>query len=151
MSDDLYDNDSDLVKDLRKQIRERDKALQEVQSKLGELATKDRSRSLTDTLKGLNVSPKVASFYPSDREATEDNIKSWLSENADVFGIKLDAPPADAPAAPAVPDGVQRLQAVSTPDADMSAEATVLHQINQAASADDLVAMILAAGGGGVS
>lgn len=150
----IYDedeNDSDLVKDLRKQLRDRDKDLKELKESAAQLAKRDRERTLKDTFKANGVPEKVAKFFPADQDATEDNVNAWLVENADVFGFKLDAPPADEQPAPEVPQGLQRLQAISQPSAPEGGDAAVLHQINSAASEKDLLALIQSAGGGGVN
>lgn len=149
----IYDedeNDSDLVKDLRKQLKEHNKALKEAQESLGSLSARDRERTLADVLAESKASPKLAKFFPSDKDATEETVKAWLVENADVFGYKIDAPPADEPPAPAVPDGLQRLQNISTPSMAETGDAAVLHQINSTTSEQALLDMIRAAGGGGL-
>lgn len=148
--DDDEDNGTDLPASLRKQIRERDKELKAARERLEALESKDRTRSLQDTLKARNVSDKLAKFYPSDKDTTEENINAWLAEHADVFGLKLDAPPADEPPAPVVPDGMQRLQNISTPSQTEGGDAAILHQINSAATAEELTALIMGAGGGAV-
>ncbi len=152
MSDDFDDDldGSDLLKDLRKQLSQKDKELKEFKANFETLAKRDRERTLADTFKAKNVSEKVAKFYPSDRDASEDNIAAWLTENADVFGIKLDAPPAGEADAPPVPAGVQRMQALDSPSVLETGEAALLHQINQATSADDLTRLIQSMGGGSV-
>lgn len=148
--DDDNETSGDLLADLRRQLKQKDKDLRMLQEQLGDLSKKDRARTLADTLKAHNVPDKVAKFYPSDKAASEEDVKAWLTENADVFGLKLDAPPADEPAAPPVPEGLNRLQQLSSPSVPEGTDSAVLHQINQAASADELVAMIMAAGGGQV-
>lgn len=140
----------DVLAQLRKALKEKDKQLKELSENFASVSKRDRERALADALKEKNVSTKVAKFFPSDKDATEDNINSWLMENADVFGFKLDEKPADEPDAPPVPDAYRRLQAISDPSSSQSGDAAILHQVNSATTEQELLAMIMAAGGGGV-
>lgn len=148
--DDLDFTDPNLVKQLRKQLREKDKDLKSAQETLKSLSVKDRTRTIADTFKEFNVPAKVAGFYPADKEATEDSIKAWLVEHADVFGLKLDAPPEGAPKAPAVPEGMGRLDQISQPSNALGADDAAIAQIKNM-SEQELLAQIFAQGGMNVS
>lgn len=148
---DASGNAKDILAQLRKALKEKDKALKELTDNYAAVSKRDRERALADALKEKNVSPKVAKFFPSDKDVTEENINAFLMDNADVFGFKLeDGKPADEqPPAPPVPDAYKRLQAISDPASSIAGDAAVVHQLTSAASEADLIAMILAAGGGG--
>lgn len=86
-NDDVRD-DSRLVKDLRKQLEAEKKARQADQERLASLERAQRSNTLTEVLSSKGVNPKVAQFYPSDKETSPEAVEAWLSEYGDVFGAK---------------------------------------------------------------
>lgn len=89
--DDLFndsDSDTELVRTLRKALKERDKEHKELQSELAKRAKVDRSRSLADVLTAKGLPEKVANLYPQDAEPTADAVDAWLGEYGDVFGIE---------------------------------------------------------------
>ena len=89
---DLEDNSSnannDLVKQLRKQLKQKEKELADFNSKLGELSKAQRERAVKDILEARGVNKKIASFIPSDLDPTEESLSKWLDDNGDVFGIQ---------------------------------------------------------------
>ena len=89
--DDVQDQfvgaDTDLVKKLRKALKQEQKRAKELESTLGELSKAQRERVLKDVLTSKGVNMKVAKFVPTDIEASEDAINSWLEQNGDVFGF----------------------------------------------------------------
>lgn len=107
--DDLDANESDLVKRLRKQIKdvskERDDALTEVTT----LRPVVRSRSVVDVLtaKGVKAPDKVAKLLPDTVEPTADAIGAWLDDYADVLGVQSQAP-SDGETPPPAGDGQPR-------------------------------------------
>lgn len=93
-------DESQLLKDLRKQIKdlsqERDTFKTEAQKFKGAV----RERTLAEVLEAKGVSPKVAKFIPADVEGDEA-VSTWLAENGDVFGFSKpaeDSTPAGATA-----------------------------------------------------
>lgn len=82
------ENDPELVRTLRKALKDKDKEFKEIQAQLAERAKTDRTRSLADVLKEKGVPDKVAKLYPEHAEVTADAVDSWLSEFGDVFGIE---------------------------------------------------------------
>jgi len=89
------DNDTDLVRTLRKALKERDKEVKEIRSDLDKRAKNDRDRSLADVLKEKGISEKVAKLYPGDAEPTAEAVDAWLVDYADVFGIEQPGTAAD--------------------------------------------------------
>ena len=87
-----YDNDTDLVKKLRKALKAEQRRAKELEGNLGELSKAQKERILKDVFTSRGVNAKIAAFVPSDIEATEEAISSWIDEYADVFGIQQDAP-----------------------------------------------------------
>jgi len=82
-----YSSDTDLVKKLRKALKAEQKRAKELESTLGELSKAQRERVLKDVLTSRGVNMKVAKFIPTDLDASEEAIGSWLEQNGDVFGF----------------------------------------------------------------
>jgi hypothetical protein len=90
--DDDFDMDSssnDLVKQLRKAAKQKDKELAELRSQFDGLNKAQRERSIKDALERRGVNSKIASFIPQDIDPTEESVSKWLEDYADVFGIEL--------------------------------------------------------------
>ena len=89
--DDFDTNDSgnDLVKQLRKASKQKDKELAELRSQFDGLSKAQRERTIKDALERRGVNQKIASFIPQDIDPTEESVSKWLEDNADVFGISL--------------------------------------------------------------
>ena len=88
--DDDYTTDSsnDLVKQLRKAAKQKDKELQELRSQFENLNKSQRERAIKDLLASRGVNSKIASFIPQDIDPTEESLSKWLDDNGDVFGIE---------------------------------------------------------------
>ena len=88
--DDDFDtpNDGgDLVKQLRKATKQKDKELAELKAQYESLAKANRERAIKDALASRGVNPKIASFIPQDIDPTEESVSKWLGDYADVFGV----------------------------------------------------------------
>jgi hypothetical protein len=97
--DDFENNDSnDLVKQLRKATKAKDKELAELKAQYESLAKSNRERAIKDALNSRGVNSKIAAFIPQDIDPTEESVSKWLSDYADVFGVQQ----AEAQAAPNV-------------------------------------------------
>ena len=89
--DDDFDLDSssnDLVKQLRKQLKAKERELSEKESALTNLSKAQRERAIKDALASRGVNGKIASFIPQDIDPTEESVSKWLEDYADVFGIE---------------------------------------------------------------
>ena len=84
------ENSNDLVKQLRKAAKQKDKELQELKSQFESLNKAQRERTIKDALAARGVNQKIASFIPQDIDPTEESVSKWLEANADVFGITLE-------------------------------------------------------------
>ena len=93
-------NDNDLVKQLRKAAKQKDKELAELKAQYESLNKAQRERAIKDVLETRGVNGKVAKFIPSDLDPTEESLSKWLDDNADVFGFQVEdkQPPAVDPA-----------------------------------------------------
>ena len=88
--DDDFTNDSsnDLVKQLRKASKQKDKELQELRSQFENLSKGQRERAIKDVLASRGVNSKIATFIPQDIDPTEESLSKWLDDYGDVFGIE---------------------------------------------------------------
>ena len=88
--DDITQDDSpnDLVKQLRKASKAKDKELAELRSQFESLTKGQRERAIKDALAARGVNSKIASFIPQDIDPTEESVSKWLEDYADVFGIE---------------------------------------------------------------
>ena len=86
-------NESDLVKQLRKVIKDGKKANDELSGELKTLRPTVRKTQLAATLSKLGIkNPKIAGLVPADVEPTEDSVKAWVDEYGDVFGVSANEP-----------------------------------------------------------
>ena len=86
---DTNESSNDLVKQLRKAAKQKDKELAELRSQFDGLSKAQRERSIKDALERRGVNQKIASFIPQDIDPTEESVSKWLEDYADVFGIEL--------------------------------------------------------------
>lgn len=82
------DNGNDLIKQLRKAAKQKDKELQDLKAQFDNLSKAQRERAIKDTLESRGVNSKIAKFIPSDIDPTEESLSKWLDENGDVFGFQ---------------------------------------------------------------
>lgn len=82
------DQDSQLVRDLRKQIKERSKAATTLEEELKALRAEKRESVLSKAFEAKGISPKAAKLYPADAEATEEAVSAWLSDFGEVLGVQ---------------------------------------------------------------
>jgi hypothetical protein len=90
--DDDFDTPSndggDLVKQLRKTAKQKDKELAELKAQYESLAKANRERAIKDALASRGVNSKIAAFIPQDIDPTEESVSKWLENYADVFGVQ---------------------------------------------------------------
>ena len=89
--DDDVDMDSsgnDLVKQLRKATKQKDKELAELKAQFENLNKAQRERAIRDALASRGVNSKIAAFIPQDIDPTEESVSKWLEDYSDVFGIE---------------------------------------------------------------
>lgn len=84
-----YDDDqgTDLVKDLRKQVKELSAALKERDEYLNEFLSISREQEIGEALEEMGVNPKVAAFVPDEIEDMDD-LEAWIGEYGEVFGVE---------------------------------------------------------------
>ncbi len=136
---------NDLVKQLRKAAKQKDKELAELRDKFEGLSKAQRERSIKDALERRGVNQKISAFIPQDIDPTEESVSKWLEDYADVFGIDLgqnqtaNVDPADIAA---------YKKMTGTADAGLSPErgADVMSRLMNANSKDELDEIIRQSG-----
>jgi len=86
---DLNDLGNDLVKQLRKTNKQKEKELAELKAQFETLSKAQRERTIKDALERRGVNQKIAAFIPQDIDPTEESVSNWLTNYADVFGLEL--------------------------------------------------------------
>ena len=79
---------NDLVKQLRKAAKQKDKELAELRAQFEGVSKAQRERNIKDVLESRGVNSKIAKFIPSDLDPTEESLSKWLDDNGDVFGFQ---------------------------------------------------------------
>jgi len=120
LDEDEFEFDSnDVLGQLRKANKAKEKQLKEIQEELANLRKEKRERTISEVLTARGVNPKISAFIPQDIDLTEESLSSWLTEYGDVFGVSQPNQPNSA-----IPEGfVDNYQkAQSTIDSGISAD-----------------------------
>ena len=146
--DDDFTNDSsnDLVKQLRKASKQKDKELQELRSQFENLSKGQRERAIKDVLATRGVNSKIASFIPQDIDPTEESLSKWLDDYADVFGFESSQTQATPNVDPAQAAAYKRM--TNTADSGSSPEhnADIMQKLMNANSREELDEVIRLSG-----
>jgi hypothetical protein len=136
-------SESDLLKQLRKELKIKSKVLSEMEGQLSSIKTEQRQNVIKSVLESKGVSPKIAKFIPADIEASPEAVDNWIADNADVFGLTVQTP------ADVQPDlaALRQIDAV-TANAQSPAGIDDLYlRLQNAESADEITSMIFQQGG----
>lgn len=120
LEEDEFEFDSnDVLGQLRKANKAKEKQLKEIQTELENLRKEKRERTISEVLTARGVNPKISKFIPQDIDLTEESLSSWLNEYQDVFGL-----PQTNQSNPAIPEGFvdNYRKAQETLDAGISAD-----------------------------
>jgi hypothetical protein len=90
MSSDDFTDDSEGIKNLRKQYETQAETIKALNAELETFRASQREGAVKSALKAKGLNEKIAAFYQG--EASEDAVSKWVDEYADVFGVQ--APPA---------------------------------------------------------
>jgi hypothetical protein len=146
--DDDFTNDSsnDLVKQLRKASKQKDKELQELRAQFENLSKGQRERAIKDVLASRGVNSKIASFIPQDIDPTEESLSKWLDDYADVFGYESSQTQATPNVDPAQAAAYKRM--TNTADSGSSPEhnADIMQKLMNANSKEELDEVIRLSG-----
>jgi DNA uptake protein ComE-like DNA-binding protein len=140
------DSSNDLVKQLRKASKQKDKELQELRSQFENLSKGQRERAIKDVLATRGVNSKIASFIPQDIDPTEESLSKWLDDYADVFGFESSQPQATPNVDPAQAAAYKRM--TNTADAGASPEhnADIMQKLLNTNSREELDEVIRLSG-----
>ena len=136
--DNNVDTSTDLIKQLRKANKQKEKELAELKAQFEGLNKSQRERAIKDALAARGVNTKIASFIPQDIDPTEESVSKWLESNADVFGIQStesqQAPNID----PAQAKQYQRLTNAAEQGNTPNASADIMQKLLNASSREEL-------------
>lgn len=107
------DEGTDLIKQLRKQLKDQSKALDEKDRELAGLRQKETQRTVAETFSTKGVNPALARFALVDLQddITEESVGRWIEENGSLFGVQA-APPQQGAPAPVDAEPYRRMAAV---------------------------------------
>ena len=145
--DDFDTNDGgDLVKQLRKATKQKDKELAELKAQYESLAKANRERAIKDTLASRGVNTKIASFIPQDIDPTEESVSKWLEDYADVFGYQQAETQAKPNVDPAQAKAYQRMTNAVETGATPEFQADIHRRLMNANSKEELDEIIRSSG-----
>lgn len=135
-------SDTDAMKQLRKAKRADEKRIKELTEKLEAFDKAQRETVIKKVLENKGVSAKAARLIVRELEGdiTEDSVSNWIDDNAEVFGLQSQPQQTSEQTLDRAALRQQDIvtQAAITPD---RAEDALL-RLNNAASADEIIAMI---------
>ena len=145
--DDFDTNDGgDLVKQLRKATKAKDKELAELKAQYESLAKANRERAIKDALASRGVNTKIASFIPQDIDPTEESVSKWLEDYADVFGVETQATQATPNVDPKQAAAYQRMTNAVEQGVTPEFQAQIHQKLVNANSREELDEIIRASG-----
>jgi len=132
---------SDLLKKLRKAKRADEKRIKELTEQLEGFSKVQRERIVKEVLEKKGVNAKAARLILKDiDDVNEESVNHWLDDNADLFGITVDAPEQKANE---VDRAALRQQDALTTNAYTPDRAEDLEmRLNNAESADDILSIL---------
>ena len=139
------DTSTDLIKQLRKANKQKEKELAELKAQFEGLNKSQRERAIKDALAARGVNTKIASFIPQDIDPTEESVSKWLESNADVFGIQV-AENQTANVDPTQAKQYQRMTNAAEQGNSPNASADIMQKLLNANSREELDAVIRQSG-----
>jgi hypothetical protein len=140
------DSSNDLVKQLRKAAKQKDKELQELRSQFESLNKGQRERAIKDVLASRGVNSKIASFIPQDIDPTEESLSKWLDDNGDVFGIESGQTQATPNVDPAQAAAYKRMTNTADSGASPEHNADIMQKLMNANTREELDEVIRLSG-----
>ena len=136
----------DLVKQLRKATKQKDKELAELKAQYESLAKANRERAIKDALDSRGVNSKIAAFIPQDIDPTEESVSKWLENYADVFGVETQANQATPNVDPKQAAAYQRMTNAVEQGVTPEFQADIHRRLMNANSKEELDEIIRASG-----
>jgi len=145
--DDDFDSDSgDLVKQLRKANKQKEKELAELKAQFDSISKANRERAIKDALASRGVNSKIASFIPQDIDPTEESVSKWLEDYADIFGVQTQSNQATPNVDPAQAAAYQRMTNAVEQGATPEFQADIHRRLLNATSKEELDEVIRQSG-----
>jgi hypothetical protein len=148
--DDDFDTSSndgnDLVKQLRKANKQKEKELADLKSQFESISKANRERAIKDALASRGVNSKIASFIPQDIDPTEESVSKWLEDYADVFGYETQSAQATPNIDPKQAAAYQRMTNAVEQGATPEFQADIHRRLMNANSREELDAVIKESG-----
>ena len=137
---------NDLVKQLRKANKQKEKELAELKSQFESISKANRERAIKDALASRGVNSKIASFIPQDIDPTEESVSKWLEDYADVFGYETQANQATPNVDPKQAAAYQRMTNAVEQGVTPEFQAQIHQKLMNANSREELDEIIRASG-----
>ena len=137
---------NDLVKQLRKANKQKDKELAELKSSFESLNKAQRERAIKEALAARGVNQKISSFIPQDIDPTEESVSKWLEDYADVFGYEIQSDQATPNVDPKQAAAYQRMTNAVEQGATPEFQADIHRRLMNANSREELDAVIKESG-----
>ena len=145
--DDDFDSDGgDLVKQLRKANKQKEKELAELKAQFDSISKANRERAIKDALASRGVNSKIAAFIPQDIDPTEESVSKWLEDYADVFGVEVPSNQATPNVDPAQAAAYQRMTNAVEQGVTPEFQAQIHHKLMNANSKEELDEIIRLSG-----
>lgn len=101
-------NESEGMKNMRKQLKEQAKMIKEYQDQMAQFQQQNRSVILSQALTSRGLDARVAKFYPADLGTDDESVDKWYNENKDVFGLREPASSSSSDRGSTLSDAEQR-------------------------------------------
>jgi len=138
-----HNSDSDLLKQLRKELKTKTKILSEMETQLSSIKSEQRQNVIKSVLESKGVTPKIAKFIPADIEASPEALDNWIADNADVFGLTVQTPSEVQPDLAAL----RQIDAVTANAQSPAGVDDLFLRLQNAESAEEITNMIFQQGG----
>ena len=145
--DEEYDDSNlqgnDLVKHLRKQVKELTRALEEREEEMEELYAVTRESDLEAALEEVGVNPAIAAYVP-DAVEDMDDLYEWLDANAEVFGIEAveEGNEQESGVDPELVAAAESMSSLTDGGVDPSVGQSIEDAINNVSSPDELISLL---------
>ena len=125
------DSGTDVVKQLRKAYKAKQKEIENLRQQVQELSTASRKSVVEGVLTEQGVDTRISKFIP-DSVQTAEEVSAWLSENGELFGVNVQ--PQESPEEVQAASRMASIGEVATP-ADSG---DIMSRINSATSPEEL-------------
>jgi hypothetical protein len=140
-SNEGYDSDNG-IKNLRKADRAKSKRIKELEAELESLRNFQRETTVSSVLAEKGVNPKIASFIPNDIATDAEAIETWLNENGEIFGYTKVEPQREGSVSQEDVQAFRRIEQVSNSAVSPDDVNDLASRINNAASAEEIIALL---------